>query len=46
MLDLLDIVFQNGEFFNETSTSLVENIWSFFVSLCGIGIPLLLFYLP
>lgn len=45
MTILFDIVFQNGEFINEMSTSLIEKSWTFFVSLCGIGIPLLLFYL-
>lgn len=45
MIFLFDIVFQNGDFYGETSTSLGEKLWSFFVSLSGIGIPLLLFYL-
>lgn len=45
MLPLLDIVFQEGDFFYESSTSIIEKLWSFFVSFCSIGIPLLLFYL-
>ena len=42
---LYDIVFQDGEFFYDTSSSVIEKFWTFFVSFCGIGIPLILFYL-
>lgn len=42
---LFDIVFQNGEFFYEASSSILEKIWTFLASFIGLGIPLLLFYL-
>lgn len=45
MTTLIDIVFQNGDFYNEASTSLLEKLLTFIISLCGLGIPLLLFYL-
>jgi hypothetical protein len=45
MTTLIDIVFQSGDFINEQSTNIIEKVWTFIVSFCGIGIPLLLFFL-